>query len=137
MRVVAAQDALIHWWNASQERGATIGWRSERHMADIASISGSFIPQSMAGAQASQASQGAERLRDAARRARLAQSQAAASDDGDDVQFSAQAYFTSKLRNLPIREDLVARVRDEIARGKYDSPDKLDKALDEMIGDHA
>ncbi len=91
----------------------------------------------MAGAQASQASQGAERLRDAARRARLAQAQAAATEDGDDVQFSAQAYFTSKLHNLPIREDMVARVRDEIARGKYDTPDKLDKALDEMIGDHA
>lgn len=88
----------------------------------------------MAGAQASQ---GTDRVRDAARRAKLAQAQAAASDDGDDVQFSAQAYFTSKLRNLPIRDDLVARVRDEIARGKYDTPDKLDKALDEMIGDHA
>lgn len=36
---------------------------------------------------------------------------------------------------VPIREDLVARVRDQIARGVYDSDAKLDRALTELAKD--
>ncbi len=55
---------------------------------------------------------------------------------GEDlVEFSQVATYLSKLRQLPIREDLVSRVKDEIARGVYDTPEKLDAAMNEMLGD--
>lgn len=53
----------------------------------------------------------------------------------DHVEFSEVATYLSKLRQLPIREDLISRVRDEIARGVYDTPEKLDAAIDELISD--
>lgn len=33
----------------------------------------------------------------------------------------------------PIRTELVARVRREIAEGTYDTPEKFDKALDKLL----
>ena len=35
--------------------------------------------------------------------------------------------------NSEIRHDLVARVRREIAAGEYDTPEKMDKALDRLL----
>ena len=46
------------------------------------------------------------------------------------------ALYLSKLRALPeIRQDLVDSVRAQIASGSYDTPDKLDAALDELLSD--
>ncbi len=54
----------------------------------------------------------------------------------DNVEVSEMAMFLSKLRDTPgIRTDLVTRIQGEIARGEYDSPEKLSEALDGMIDD--
>ncbi|CAG0964186.1 hypothetical protein PHYC_00892 [Phycisphaerales bacterium] len=53
----------------------------------------------------------------------------------DRVELSDVATYLSKIRELPIRQDLVNRVRDEIARGVYDTPEKLDAALEDLLGD--
>lgn len=54
----------------------------------------------------------------------------------DNVEVSEMAMLLSKLRETPgIRADLVARIRGEIARGDYDTPERLSAALDEMIDD--
>ncbi len=46
------------------------------------------------------------------------------------------ATYLGKLAQLPtIRRDLVASVRDQIAAGTYDTPEKLDSALGEMMRD--
>ena len=56
---------------------------------------------------------------------------------GDDsVEFSAAAQLLSKLSELPdVRQDLVDRVRSEIAAGTYDTDDKVDALLDELNED--
>lgn len=55
---------------------------------------------------------------------------------GDDrVEISSVATYLSKLREMPLRQALIERVREEIARGTYDTPEKLDAALDAMMGD--
>ncbi|MDX2130838.1 MAG: flagellar biosynthesis anti-sigma factor FlgM [Planctomycetota bacterium] len=53
----------------------------------------------------------------------------------DRVEFSAVATYLSKLRDLPVRQDLVDRVKAEIAAGTYDTPDKFEAALTELLGD--
>lgn len=53
----------------------------------------------------------------------------------DAVEVSPLATYLSKLKQNPIREDLVSRVKAEIEAGTYDTPDKLDKALDELVQD--
>ncbi len=46
------------------------------------------------------------------------------------------ALYVSKLQQLPaVREDLVARVRAQIASGGYDSEERLNAAMDEMMKD--
>lgn len=56
---------------------------------------------------------------------------------GDDqVEVSQLATMLSKLRSLPpIRQELVDRVRDEISRGVYETPDKIDAAVNELVRD--
>lgn len=59
---------------------------------------------------------------------------------GDQVDVSivsrAMAPFIEKLKKGPaIREAVVAQVRKEIAEGSYDTPEKLDEALDGAIED--
>jgi hypothetical protein len=39
------------------------------------------------------------------------------------------------LTDPDIRHDLVARVRQEIAAGEYDTPEKLDRALDRLLNE--
>lgn len=69
-------------------------------------------------------------------RAREAQNDAPAVRRGADrVEFSAVATYLSKLRDLPIRQDVVDRVRAEIAAGTYDTPEKLDAAVNELLAD--
>lgn len=51
----------------------------------------------------------------------------------DEVEVSELAMYLSKLRELPtVRQDLVDRVKGEIAGGSYLTPDKLDAALAEL-----
>jgi anti-sigma28 factor (negative regulator of flagellin synthesis) len=58
----------------------------------------------------------------------------------DDVQFSDEALRLSNLSNTDsssssgIRFDLVNRIKAEIASGTYDTPDKMDIAVDRLIG---
>jgi anti-sigma28 factor (negative regulator of flagellin synthesis) len=53
----------------------------------------------------------------------------------DQVDISDHAKFLSRLKEGPVRSDLVARVRQEIADGTYDTPERLDKALDGLLSD--
>lgn len=54
----------------------------------------------------------------------------------DRVEVSAVATYLSKSRlSPPIRQDLVDTVRRQIAAGTYDTADKLDAAIDEMLKD--
>lgn len=60
-------------------------------------------------------------------------SDAAAPAPTDEVQLSAHARFLAKMHEMPsVREDLVARVRDEIASGDYDTEELLGLALDHV-----
>jgi negative regulator of flagellin synthesis FlgM len=57
----------------------------------------------------------------------------------DDIQFSDEAVRLSNLAGNQssasnIRFDLVNRIKAEIAAGTYDTPDKMDIAVDRMIG---
>ncbi len=55
---------------------------------------------------------------------------------GDTVELSTTAQVLSKLAELPaVRQDLVERVRAEIANGTYDTPDKIDALLDRLAKD--
>lgn len=55
----------------------------------------------------------------------------------DRVEVSQMAVYLNKLKNLPIRQDLVDSVRQQISQGTYDTPEKLDAALNELLGDQA
>lgn len=57
----------------------------------------------------------------------------------DEVRFSAEAMevggtSSSESSSAGIRFELVNRIKAEIAAGTYDTPDKLDTALDRLIG---
>lgn len=54
----------------------------------------------------------------------------------DSVELSAQARALAS-QPTPIREDLVASVRDQIARGVYENDQKLDSAITELAKDLA
>lgn len=54
----------------------------------------------------------------------------------DRVEVSELATYMSKLRQLPpVRQALIESVKAEIAAGTYDSPEKLDAALERMLGE--
>lgn len=55
---------------------------------------------------------------------------------GDKVELSRAAQYISQLlgRN-DIRQDLVDRVRSEIAAEKYETPEKIDAAIEEILKD--
>lgn len=56
--------------------------------------------------------------------------------EADRVEVSQVASMLSKLKNLPeVRQDLVAKVRAELAAGTYNADDKLDAALDALLDD--
>lgn len=52
----------------------------------------------------------------------------------DAVELSAEALSASG-RETPVRADLVSRIRAEIADGSYETPDKLDIAIDRLAKD--
>jgi len=53
----------------------------------------------------------------------------------DEVQVSSLARLRAKLRENPIREDLVAEVREQIEQGTYETPEKIEAAISELEGD--
>ncbi len=55
---------------------------------------------------------------------------------GDRVQLSEQARLLSKLKQLPeIREGLVNSVKSQIEAGNYDTPERLETAINALIDD--
>jgi anti-sigma28 factor (negative regulator of flagellin synthesis) len=72
----------------------------------------------------------------AASQQRAQPSQQAGRQASDDrVQLSNHARLLSQIRQNPIREDLVNRVRDELAQGTYESEAKVEQAIDELQAD--
>ena len=62
----------------------------------------------------------------------------AAPERADDrVEVSEVALYLSKLRDLPVRQDLIDMARERIASGEYDSPEAIDAAIDGLIEDIA
>lgn len=54
----------------------------------------------------------------------------------DRVEVSDVARYLAKLREVPaVRQELVDRVRSEIEAGAYESPEKIEKAIDELVED--
>ncbi|MEM1108739.1 MAG: flagellar biosynthesis anti-sigma factor FlgM [Planctomycetota bacterium] len=54
----------------------------------------------------------------------------------DQVEVSDTARILGKLADIPeVREDLVARIRAEIAAGTYETPEKLDAAIEGLAED--
>jgi anti-sigma28 factor (negative regulator of flagellin synthesis) len=52
----------------------------------------------------------------------------------DTVEISELATLRSKYAQLPeVRQELVDRVRLEIASGKYETPEKLDQAIESLM----
>lgn len=55
---------------------------------------------------------------------------------GDEVEVSQLAYYLNKLRTLPAqRHDLISSIREQIAAGTYDTPERLEGALDGLLED--
>jgi anti-sigma28 factor (negative regulator of flagellin synthesis) len=56
---------------------------------------------------------------------------------GDQVELSDRAMLLSRLRELPsVRQGLIDQVRTAIERGEYDTPEKVDAAIEKMIAEH-
>ena len=52
----------------------------------------------------------------------------------DSVEISVAAKLAAKARQIPdVRADLVARVRAEILAGTYETPERLEIALDRLL----
>jgi len=114
------------------------------NMTDISSISGTtnFILgasqaaniTSLAGAQAARVAAASE-----AKRRYGVGSSSDTSEDQVDVSEAASevAFYMGKIRSLPVRQELIDRVKAEIAKGTYDTPQKLSAAIDEMLNDWA
>ncbi|MBS0209369.1 MAG: flagellar biosynthesis anti-sigma factor FlgM [Planctomycetes bacterium] len=56
----------------------------------------------------------------------------------DQLDLSPAAQFVDQVHSLPdIRQDRVNQLRQQIASGNYDTPDKLDAALNRMLDELA
>ncbi|MFP4145727.1 MAG: flagellar biosynthesis anti-sigma factor FlgM [Phycisphaeraceae bacterium] len=56
----------------------------------------------------------------------------------DQVDFSSEAQLLSRLKNMStVRHDLVDRVKAEIQAGTYETPEKLESAVEAMLDDLA
>jgi negative regulator of flagellin synthesis FlgM len=56
--------------------------------------------------------------------------------ESDRVEVSDLAIHLSKLKSLPdIRQDLVDRVKSEITSGTYETPDKIEWAIEQVGGE--
>lgn len=60
-------------------------------------------------------------------------------DRGEDrVEFSSTVQHIVELKNGgPVRMELVNRIRAEIEQGSYETPEKLEAAIDELLSDLA
>jgi len=59
-------------------------------------------------------------------------------DTADTLEISSEGMFVEQTKNLPeMRMDRVASLRAQIANGTYDTPDKLDMALENMLDELA
>jgi len=55
-------------------------------------------------------------------------------DTADTLEISSEGMFVEAAKNLPeMRMDRVAELRAQIASGKYETADKLDMALENML----
>lgn len=72
-----------------------------------------------------------------AREASAANQSAAPVQRGEDrVELSDASRLLAKLLGLPeIRQDLVDQVRAQIEAGTYDTPEKMDQAIESMLDD--
>ena len=54
----------------------------------------------------------------------------------DRVELSDHARLLDQLRGLPnVRQDLVQQIRDAIAHGQYETPEKINQALESLFAD--
>lgn len=54
----------------------------------------------------------------------------------DEVKFSSHIQHLIELKNGgPVRQDLVNRIRAEIEQGSYETPEKVEAAIDELMGE--
>ncbi len=54
----------------------------------------------------------------------------------DRVELSDHARLLDQLRDLPnVRQDLVQQIRDAIAQGQYETPEKINQALERLFAD--
>jgi negative regulator of flagellin synthesis FlgM len=54
----------------------------------------------------------------------------------DMVEISLAAKLAAKLQEIPdVRADLVAKVKAEIAAGTYETPERLEVAIDRLLND--
>lgn len=62
------------------------------------------------------------------------ESSAPRQDAGDRVEISDMARLLAKMRDMPaVRQDRIDHVRSAIDRGLYDTDDRLNVALDQLI----
>lgn len=93
-------------------------------MSDIAPISNSSLIGSISANEA--------RARKAEQ---LESTDIALSREADAVEISPFARYVAMARENPVREDLIASIREQLANGTYDTDEKFDKAFDEMLSD--
>jgi len=56
----------------------------------------------------------------------------------DEVQISAEANLVEQVHQMPdIRQDRVAAIRAQIAAGTYETPEKLDLAMERLLDEIA
>lgn len=58
-------------------------------------------------------------------------------DPVDQVQLSDHARWLDRLRDLPVRSDLVSRIKSEIDAGTFDIDTRIDRAADAIANDLA
>ncbi len=55
---------------------------------------------------------------------------------GDRVELSPHARLMNQIRQLPeVRQDLIDRIKDEIDAGTYDTPEKMDAAVEGLAAE--
>jgi negative regulator of flagellin synthesis FlgM len=60
----------------------------------------------------------------------------ASSNISDELQLSDSAQIASQLNDIPpIRQDRVDSIRAQIAQGTYETPDKLDSAIENLLNE--
>ncbi len=54
----------------------------------------------------------------------------------DRVELSDHARLLDRLRDLPnVRQELVQQIRDAIAQGQYETPEKINQAIERLFAD--